>query len=222
MKTCIIAPPRTRSNYMIFQLSNWYQKHYNSKVPIEPYADIWSTPLASWDLVSKITAEIFSNPSFVIKIQTTDLAVQGSPYIYFHKYNLLEYDSIFLLHRSNIIDQISSLVVAYEKRAYIHTEKPSSGNFVVTFDLDKHYFLIPMILEDYMKLTFIKKYLKQNQKSFIPLDYDEVVDYTRENFPDVTVDCVETGFDYKNMISNYEVLKELIETYFENFNYNKN
>lgn len=222
MRTCIIAQPRTRSNYMIFRASNWYQKHYNSKVPIEPYADIWSTPVGSWDLVSKITAEIFLNPSFAIKIQTTDLAAQDNSYIYFHRYNLLEYDSIFLLHRSNVIDQISSLVVAYETKSYIHTEKPSASNFVITFDLDKHYFLIPMILEDYTKLTLIKEYLKQNQKSFISLDYDEVVNYTNENFPNVTVDCVETGFDYKNMISNYEFLKELIETHFENFNYNKN
>jgi hypothetical protein len=105
----------------------------------------------------------------------------------------------------------------------MHTEKPSADNFVVTFDLDKHYFLIPMIFEDYVKLTFIKKYLKQNKKSFIPLDYDEVVDYANEKFSNENADCVvETTFDYKNMITNYGFLKELIESYFENFNYNKN
>jgi hypothetical protein len=203
-------------------LTGWHNKN-SSNMLYEPYADIWTTT-KDWGVISKKTEEIFSNESVVVKLQTTDISIQGQPpyfstsnYKLLDNYRLLDYDSIFLLYRANTLEQLSSLLVAHETKSYFHTEKPRAEDYIVTFDLVKHHFLFNLILDDFCKLSLVKRYLTDNDKKFTLLEYTDVVDYLNEHCPNVDIPYVKTDFEYSKMITNYDFFKETVQHYFRSF-----
>ena len=128
-------------------------------------------------------------------------------------FQISKYDQIYLLQRDNIVDNICSYMYAFTTNFFL-TESADKAKTMqprgkVNLTTSKYYTAKCFIL--YKKyLDYIQIYLDKKNLSYTKLEYNTVPEFISDHFADVKLDTVDTNYDYKNFIKNYDEIAELV------------
>lgn len=229
MKILNFGLPRTRSSYLVDVLA----KAYNLENLFEPYHnpiidDILSKKLSgdeAWkhhlQSTMSLTSDLNNKDNFIVKLFSdalfnfhkkvyagqNEFVFESNDCIDLYKYyNLSAYDKIYISYRKNYADLICSFLLARKRNTFLYTE---TNQLSLKFNKPKNTFLN----YDKMEMTrlalsfyFYEHYATQLKKlpNVIFLEYDDIPVYLNSNFANVTSIYVDSCFDYKNKIKNYD------------------
>lgn len=224
MKVLILGVPRTRSSYFIDIIS----KHFNLDNYFEIYQDLqngsWRSRIWSnenyWDLyfdkIKKLTDDLINKDNYSIKIFSNILISPDLKQI-FTDIDFLQfkkYDRVYFLYRKNIIDLIISQILARRINKFLYTSENSIPliGYQEPLDLTQNKILreIDYIIASLIIHDKIKNYLIKEKINFVELEYNDIPDYLKNQFPKINSDYKEIGIDYSNVLKNYlEVAKHI-------------
>jgi hypothetical protein len=215
MKILVIGQPRSRSNWLLDSLAT----HHNIENLQEPYygANQKNAQLYASTIRQATLKLVVNKSSFACKLQTSD--IMGSfynffPLIGFSGFNFSIFDSIYITYRQNIAEQLSSLIVAKETGEYTFSKfsLPTSPNFgSIKFDPIKHQEQILELAMNHLKIRMIKRFLRLIDKPYEEIEYQDCPTWINDNLPMANSIHVETNFDYKSIISNYNEIPDFME-----------
>lgn len=236
MKALIICTPRTRSSY----LQDIVSKHYHIQNFWEPYnllKDISSKLLYLKEDVAfqrykntllDITKSLSEQNNFVIKIMPAFMhystyyhIVNNSnfdiklDYIFdLEKYHNISYfDHIYVLHRP-IVEWLISFYFARTRGEFLFQKKQKNlAESLVPktkIRLNINYKIIKANVIDDFVMAYQEKWLIKNNFTFTKISYDDVPKFVAENFSNVNSDLLDTNYNYKNMIADYDEIEENI------------
>lgn len=215
MKILVIGQPRSRSNFLVDSLST----HFNIENIKEPYYMVDKKDTAHYySTISKTTndlTEAFS--SFVCKLQTTDIIGNFSnffPLIDFTGFNFDIFNSIYLTYRSNLADQLCSLIVARETGKYAYSRLKNipvitAGSF--RFDPVTHRPQIFDLSLNHLKFRMVRRFLNSKNKNYTVIEYNDSVEWVRANLPQANSNLLESRLDYKGIFVNYNEVVDIMD-----------
>jgi hypothetical protein len=185
------------------------------------------------------TADLFTWPSFGVKIfphnfvsfirEKSSFRPDNKSYPLFVKehildlneyFNLNQYDKIFLLNRKEIVDniisqlyalQIGTFLLEQKDKSRLDRLKPKGELYLTTNDM----YVYRSRIYCHLFLKQLPKYFDNLNIKYEELDYDEVPFYIEKNYPSIKSQFIDTEFDYKNGITNYNEIKKEIETLYD-------
>lgn len=130
-------------------------------------------------------------------------------------FRISEYDKILISYRHNMTDQICSWWHAYNKSFFLTNNKNVAKAFtpkgkIVVSTFDSHYTIKSAIIHKKL-LEYIPTYLNKKNLPYTLLEYNEVPTYLQENFSDIEFSTIDTKYDYKNLIENYNEINETVQ-----------
>jgi len=220
-----------------YQIPNLFEEYQRISPENTSKLVLFKKPTDLWKKLQtetlKKTREIFLQDSFAIKLfpvsifndfqfnpnfnKNVDWHITSQSILDLEEYfNITEYDQIYILNRKNICDMICSYWHAYSKN-FFHTDdkniakkfQPTGKMTIRTTHHDTTY-IIKSVIVHYKYLNYIKTYLEKKNKNYIFLDYDDVPDYLQTNFSGINLTTVDTEYNYKNLIENYNEIYETI------------
>lgn len=205
MKICIIGLPRTRSSLLLETLSTFYS--------IDILGDNINTLFVRrGDMYLKALKRFVDiNSSYhhgVVRYHPLQL-VEGFPYriLDFDMFNFQQYNKFYFTYRRSLPDFIASKFVAvtFDKFTYKSEEEIIKNINPITFTKEN-----ADIIKDYNKsidiMNKLKEYLKPTGVPIEDLYYEDIPEYIEKNFPNTKTSHVETNYDYKQIITNYDDL----------------
>lgn len=236
MNILLYCLPRTRSHVLQDILS----QHYNLENIWEPYKsaeftakkvlfekpDLMNQKFVS--AIQSISKQLENKNNYVAKM----FPMHTYNYIYYlytkenyqfskddifdletmHK--ISRYDQIYILKRKSLVDCIVSFYFAHYHSQFIFTEKNKSlidgfrPKRQIKLDIPLEAIKVGVI--DYFVLEYQKNWLKNKNFNIIELDYEDVPNYVSTNFPNLQTNHVETKYNYKEFILNYDEISQTI------------
>jgi hypothetical protein len=229
MKVLLYGLPRTRSTYLTDILS----QHYNLQNYFEPYHKAITESIDnSYDInqrdekwqaylirCQEITNKLKIKDNFILKIfpeaiynvpqiQNRQFLPSQSdlvPFIEF--YNIGMYDQIYVTYRENKTDWLCSLLYAKNHDAFLFTNTNKAKFYApkkikLEYNIPLEFFAFNELMYEY-GLRILKHYTT----NVVELEYNEIPNYIKRNFSEIKSDLVDTQYDYKNNILNYEQIK---------------
>jgi hypothetical protein len=219
-----------------YQVPNLYEKYVEASPDNISKLVLFKKPENLWEKFQKETRkktdEIMSLDKFAIKLFPASIIddYQINP-----KYNknpnwnidikhfldletyfdASKYDQIYILYRENMCDVLCSYWHAYNKNFFLTDNKNIASRFVPKGDInfniyDRVYTIKSNIL--YKKyLQNIENYFDKKNIKYTKLEYNEVPKYLEDNFKNIELSTIDTNYDYKNLVDNYETLQKEIE-----------
>ncbi len=247
MKCLIFCLPRTRSSLIQDVVSKAYnlqdlQEPYNlvevqakQKLLFHKNEIIWQNYK---NKVLEITQQIHDQNDLVVKIFTDtnvnylrhmqnilndNFVIEKDDILDLETYcQISKYDKIFVLTRKNLADLFCSYrygknlgKLQYNNTTYDQALINVRGQQKVRLAYEEK-ILATDVLQAVIFQRQIKK-LEKNNIDFIQLDYDAVPNYICENYPNITSKYIETNFDYKMLVKNYEEIESKINFYYNKF-----
>lgn len=136
-------------------------------------------------------------------------------------FNLSKYDKIFLVYRKDYIDAVLSYLHA-RKRGFFNIKEPdriknhpSDEEYNVWFySNNKQYenWTIRNLILQTSLTPYIESYLKLKNLQYTKLEYSEIVDYIKINYPENTFNYLDNNYDYKNGTKNHLDLISKLES----------
>lgn len=225
MKICIIGNPRSRSTYLRDTIS----AHYNIPVisesefdqsfgilPVKCYNGTDWDPYIDPELKLKflqafeqLQKSFLERSNFVIKIHPSKLTMSpaSGTIINFDLYNFKQYDDIYFSTRTNIVDSICSYFIA-DKTDKWHYGKDETPLEIVKQPMTSKIAVMIFIWHELIN-NELKKYLSSNNISWKEIDYTDMPSYLNEHFPGDFSNTLDTQYDYKLTISNYDEILEM-------------
>lgn len=242
MKVLVLSTVRTRSSYLLdcickfYKLENLYE-HY-TKIQFEA-----NTFIDFQNIVENKTRIITDKNNVGVKIHPTNFINmykyhQNIEYdgpwninsiddcIPVNKFELSQYDKIFILSRKNFTDLYCSWITGQKtnKLLYTHLERNLIGKYSKPFSIKLHKKIAKILLFDNWFLKNCVNYLKTDNSKIIHLEYDKVKDFTKENFSNTSSKYIETNFNYQTLITNYNDIEqgliEIQQEFLQEFNSN--
>lgn len=219
-----------------YQVPNLYEEYgYVSPENISKLV-LFKKPTDLWNKLQtetlKKTKEIFLQNSFAIKLfpanifndfqynttfnKNIDWRITNQSILDLEKYfNVAEYDQVYILNRKNICDMICSYWHAYNRSFFLTDNKKIAHKFQPKGKLSirnthNETYIIKCNIIYNKYLNNISKYFDKKNKNYTLLDYDDVPNYLQTNFSDINLSTVDTEYDYKNLIENYNEIYETI------------
>jgi hypothetical protein len=213
MKICLFGQPRSRSNYLLECLAT----HNAVQNLSEPYQGLFhkSSPDTYTNDIRDLSNKVFNeNESFALKVQTTNMSHHYAPILDFDHFLLNRYDQIYITYRENILDQICSVLLTIKYKRWYWREKPKPEDFIYTFDPIKDWYILYDAHYDLVKLAFLEEYLKTKDLKYKKLEYNDIPNYIDSNLSGSCARSIETGFDFKQQVTNYKLLEHVVKIYF--------
>lgn len=131
----------------------------------------------------------------------------------FSKLALMRYDKIYFTVRKNIADNISSLFVATTLKAFTYHDKQEVHKNIqpITLTSSEYFSSIEMLLYSEFIMNNLKEYLTSHQVGWEELDYDDIPLHISETYKNTPAIHVETEYDYRNIVTNYDELQSIYE-----------
>lgn len=230
MKVLVLSTVRTRSSYLLDCISKFYKLEnlYEHYTTIQFEAKTFNK---FQDIVENKTKIIMDQSEVGVKIHPTNFInmykyhqnvdYEGpwnvnsiDDFIPVTKFQIDQYDKIFILTRTNFIDLYCSWITGLKSNKLLYTqlEKNLIDKNSEPFSIKLHKKIAKILLFDVWFLDNCMNYLPIDESKVIRLDYNNVKDYTNNNFPNIRSKYLETNFDYQKLITNYnEIEKGLIE-----------
>lgn len=237
MNILLLCLPRTRSSLLQDILS----QHYQLENVWEPYKPaeficknvLFDKPELMNDkfikAIKNISKKLEQKNNFIAKIFPMQ-TYNSMLYLYSQKYqfgkndildledtyNISRYDIIYILKRKNLVDCIVSFYFAHYHSQFVFTTQNKS---MIEVYKPKNKIKLNIPLEairsgviDYFVLEYHKNWLEKNNRKVINLDYDEIPNYIHDNFPKLKSRHIETNYNYKEFIINYDEILGQIES----------
>lgn len=185
------------------------------------------------------TSDLFTWPSFGVKIfphnfigfirEKSSFRPDNKSYPLFVKENILDlneyfnlnqYDKIFVLNRKAIVDNIISQLYGLQIGIFLLKEQdksrcdrltPNGDLYLTTNDA----YVYRSRIYCHLFLKQLPRYFDKMNIKYEELDYDEVPSYVKKNYPLIKSQFIDTEFDYKNGIKNYNEIKKEIEILYD-------
>jgi hypothetical protein len=211
MKYCIIGMPRSRSSMLLeaIKIVN------NTQILGE---DIGSIPLAEkkrQDYLNRLKILITKNnriPQGVIRFHPLQMVTFNPISILpFELFNFKQYDKIYFTFRDSVSDNIASNFVAERLNKYTYKSKDEVVENIgtLTFTTDDYY-NVDNYINSIKVVDSLKKYFLENNIASTDIEYNEIPEYVNKTYPAI-VSHVETNYDYKKIISNYNDIIKVYE-----------
>lgn len=208
MKFCIIALPRSRSSILLEAI----QLYFGIKILgedigalMQRYGDEYLKTVK--ELLEKNSAE----ESGVMRLHPLQM-IHTRPFtvLDFDWFNFKQYDKIYFTYRESAIDNIASNFVATKLNKFTYQSESEVfkdvGPFL--FSENDHYHV-----RDYIQsiniMNSLKQYLSKINIESQDLYYNNIPSYLKRYFPNTQVFHVETNYDYKKIVSNYDKIGEV-------------
>ena len=238
MKILLFCLPRTRSSFLQDILSQHY-KIPNLFEPYK-FAEKLATKtmFISTANIGKlykkaiidISAELKNEPTGILKMfpchtynsyellwkKDHNFTIQKEEILDLEKvHNISNYDKIFVLKRKNLTEGMASYWFANERGQFLFTKETQF--FVQSYmpktkiNLDMPYKWLKVHYMDCRVMDYQLAWMTKNKIDFTELYYEDIPNYVETNFPNYETKYVETAYDYKNIIANYDLIDERIK-----------
>lgn len=216
MKACIIGFARSRSSILLETISLFY------KVPIlgddiNNLTQNLNTPPSS-DAYKSLLAECFDKTEGVIRFhpfQILEMPHKGMC-ADFDLFKFEQYDKIYFTYRESVSDIIASEIVARKLKKYTYKSKEELVTYIppITVNVGRNNINAIIDYVHYERAVIkLKQYFKDKGILSQDLYYDEIPKYLEETFPGVDTFHVETNYNYRKIITNYDDIIPLYEYY---------
>jgi hypothetical protein len=217
MKICIIAFARTRSSMLLETISLFYNipilgQEINElafKGPLIPssYKSIILNDSLVKDGVLRLHPLHF-HPERILQYSEEERTAE------FDLFNFKQYDQVYVVYREPVSDLIASFLVA-EKLAtftYQHNIKPFKNiePIEITPESYKH---IKGHIHSENFVRKLKEYFTINNIKYKDLFYDDIPKFCKKNYPGGKTFHLETNYNYKKIIKNYDEILPLYNYY---------
>lgn len=220
MKLLIFGSPRTRTSYLLDVLC----QHYNIKNFREPYTGRIVTECKNFETYKnkniEITNKLKKENNFGLKIFTDalidwELFRENADYSNLTKQSIMDiydihnldmYDQIYITYRKNSVDRFCSFTRAFSQNKFIFRKgQENSIKFYSpkNINLEYKYSNLKLFLFTDILHNQLIKYLTKRKNNITCLEYAEVKTFVNTNFPTIESQCVESFYDYKNTLKNY-------------------
>lgn len=215
--------PRSRSSLLTESLSKYYQipmigEDINLVNKMLENRPTWvhdnlfpPKPIGHFNKLKSLLKIVYEHSTGVIRLHPLQFSMAGysGEVLDFDLFNLQQYDQIYFTDRKTVADSICShFVSTYVTRKFTYRSAQEIENFVPAASIWlKRYGYIEVCLYEKIIEHEIKKYLVEKNISWVQLDYDSVPTYILENFGEGLSEHVETKYNYKEIISNYDKLE---------------
>jgi hypothetical protein len=211
MKILIIGFPRSRSSILLETISNFY----NIPVLGNPINDSDQRKLDS-ALGKNLLRNISQAPSGVVRFHPLELMNKHDNYK-FYNFDLLnfeQYDKIYFTSRESVSDVIASEIVAYTLKRYTYKSTSDLFENITPISItNEHRNLIKTHVHSENLVKTLKQHFEINNIDYESLLYDEIPEYLATNFPDTRTNHIKTNYDYKTIITNYDDILSLYNSY---------
>lgn len=211
MKFCIIALPRSRSSILLETIG----LKFNIKILGEDIGELddrWGEQYA--DKFKLLLDKNLKESAGVFRFHPLQLAyvgVQKLTVLNFDWFNFKQYNKIFFTYRKSISDNIASNLVAekFNKFTYKSTEELIKNIEPFYFCEIKDLFYVTDHINSIKIMKKLQKYFELHNIKYKNLDYDDIPEYISKNFPYVETYHIETKYDYRKIILNYDKILEV-------------
>lgn len=205
MKICIIGFPRSRSSILLETISLFYN------IPIlgEDVNQLTDRRVDYKFRLLPLLANIKGKSAGVIRLHPLQLAEVPFQLVNFSNFQFKQYNKIYFTLRESITDNIASNFVATKLNKFTYKSQDDIVKNIEPFYFaeDDHYHV-----RDYIQslkiIDLLKQYFNENSIPSQDLYYNDIPQYLTKYQTSTT--HIETHYDYRNMISNYD---EIIEIY---------
>lgn len=218
MKICVIGHPRTRSSHLLETLSFYHQVPIIGEDLNELYNKIRTVDfvrtevpmpepknyMASFNILVKKNQRL---PNGVIRIHPTQLSLlpANAKVLDFNFFDFNQYDKIYITTRLNLSEIVASYFVSSLLNRFTYKSVDELYTNIAPMSIaEDHYFYIKMLMYSNLILKHLKEYFKQNNIDWEELDYNDIPTYIDRNFPGIVSSHVETHYDYKSIVPNYD------------------
>lgn len=221
MKICIIGFPRSRSSLLLETINKFYSipilgedinsigktitsRDWIADTVLPPPPDSYYTALKLLLLMHNRKKE------GVIRLHPTQLSFM--PYsagiINFDIFNFKQYDTIYFTSR-NDVDSVASLFVAGQLKTFTYKSKDALFKNIDKMTITNNETVRNHIMSEII-VDKLKKYFATHNIDYKELDYDIIPQYIEETYPDAKSHHVETNYDYKSIITNYDDIRSML------------
>lgn len=217
MKICIIAFARTRSSMLLETISLFYNipilgQQINElafKGPLIPssYKSIITNDSLAKDGVIRLHPLHF-HPKKILQYSEKDRTAE------FDLFNFKQYDQVYVLYRESISDVLASYFVAEELNTFTYQGniKPFQNIKPIEMTPDLHKHIISHIYSEKFVLK-LKEYFTINNIEYKDLFYNDIPKFCKNNYPGKKTFHIETNYDYRSIIKNYDDILPLYNHY---------
>lgn len=235
MNHLVIASARSRSTFLLRSLSNFhkienYGELYNDQRSY--VASFVRTSNMNFDALYRqrlriVNNRMFSKNNFAVKLipsaclwnpfngDESMITEDSLKHLYTDITDLFEipkFDYVYLLYRKNVVDYVLSYMNSYNSKIFQYTSPldfkrnpVKAENMVITDYPRVDKLLLPLAL-----VSNFETYLKEKNIPHTTLEYDEVPDFVKNNFPNADPGVLENNFNYKEMAPNYDATSEYL------------
>ena len=209
MKLCIIALPRSRSSVLLETMSNFY------KIPIlgqdigmlkHRFGHAYITILKN--LLNKNSMQ----QSGVMRLHPLQMVCTRPVFrvLDFEWFNFSQYDRIYFTYRESVTDNIASNFIATRLGRFTYkSDAEIYKNLEPFFFSESDYYHVRDYIQSINIMTSLKKYLSSINVASEDIYYNDVPDYLQQRYPGINSSHVETHYDYRKLISNYDDITEV-------------
>jgi len=220
MKLLIFGSPRTRTSYLLDVLC----QHYNIRNFREPYTGQLVTESKDFEVYKyknkEVTNRLKTQDNFGVKVFTDALIdwyffTENADYSKLTKQSIMDmydihnidmYDQVYITYRNNSIDRFCSFTRAFSLNKFIFRKgQENSIKFYSPKNVNLEYKYKDLKLSLFTDIlhTQLIKQIMQRKNNTICLEYDEIKPFVNFNYSNVESQCVESFYDYKNTLKNY-------------------
>ena len=217
MKICIIGFPRSRSSILLETIHLYHNIPILGEVINQLTKDYTVTPGTS--ISYRVLLKKYKNTTDgVIRFHPMQIGerprhITNPKYPKFELFEFDQYDKIYFTHRESVSDIISSEFVAGQLKKYTYKFKEELINVQpMTFQHEHHQIIKDHIYSEKL-VENLKQYLKSNNIDWKDLYYNDIPLYLVTNYPNAKTFYIETNYDYKRIVTNYDDILSLYNDY---------
>ena len=215
MKICIIAFARTRSSMLLETMSLFYKMPIlGEKINFLPgemlpseYKIIITTDSRAPNGVIRLHPRHFY-PRKILNLSEDDRRSQ------FDLFNFKQYDQVYFVYRESISDLIASYIVAdtFNTFTYQNDIKPFDHVAPIKLTEKSHNHIIGQLYSEKV-VDKLKEYFDTIGVEYKDLFYNNIPKFCKDNYPNTQTFHIETNYDYKSIITNYDEILPLYNHY---------
>ena len=220
MKVCVIGFPRSRSSILLETISFYYNIPIIPGERISEIIDIVNTRITYNSCKIEEIIQYELQKDNIKKEGVTRIHPNQFSYFSWKEYNsrkmmnidsydFKHYDQIYFSFRNSISDTLASTILAYRLDKYTYKSKDEIYKFKKPIDviIDRRISLIHDYIYSRIIYLHMKRYLDNLNIKYTELEYNEIPKYLEDNFPAIDTGHVETNYNYKNIIKDYDKLE---------------
>jgi len=130
----------------------------------------------------------------------------------FDLFNFKQYNKIYFTARVNVADAVSSLFIAHSLNKYTYKSLDELEKHIEPKEFtEDSYNRVFMLLYADLISKHLKAYLTKASIEWEHIDHDDVPKFIEQNYNNISSSNIETNFNYKDLVTNYNELVFIYE-----------